>query len=391
MVGDHASELIKRRILRLCCQGLDSRTLRLEVIVALREAINADAWCIATIDPATLMLTSSIGEGFVMDGSGRFLELEYNEPDFNKFADLARRRPPVARLVPATGGDLHRSARWREICQPVGLRDELRAALVVDDSCWGALDLARSPSSPDFSQEEAAYIADLSAPIALAVRAALVTDHLPVEDTVSGPGLVILSDSMEPEAVSPAAKEWLRQLRALESSWMGPLPNAVYAVATRLRQLEGDDEEVVDLMPRARVQLGSGKWLAVQASRLTTSDGRRQIAVIVESASPAEIAPLIVSAYSLTARESEVAQLVLRGLGTREIATALFISPLTVQQHLKLIFEKVGVRSRRELVSQVFEQQYRPRIKAGAGIGPDGWFSEPVELAALPEGGRPGR
>jgi hypothetical protein len=58
MVGDRASELTKRRILRLCCQGLDSRTLRLEVIVALREAINADAWCIATIDPATLMLTS---------------------------------------------------------------------------------------------------------------------------------------------------------------------------------------------------------------------------------------------------------------------------------------------------------------------------------------------
>lgn len=370
--------MIRQRILRLCHAGLDSRTLRLEIMAALRQAVPADAWCIGTTDPATLMMTSSVGEGFPMKLAARFVEIEYTEADFNKFADLARRTPPVGLLVAATGGQLEKSARWRECCRPAGLRDELRAALVVDGVCWGGLDLARRPSSPDFSHEEAAYVADLSAPIAIGLRVSLVADNPLVEDAAFGPGLLILSEEMEPDAISTAAASWLGQLRELESSWMGPLPSVVYVVATRLRQLETATEVVPDLMPRARVQLNSGRWLAVQASRLTRSGGGRQIAVIMELAGQSEIAPLIISAYSLTERETEIAQLVLKGLSTKQIAAALFISPLTVQQHLKVIFDKVGVRSRRELVSQVFEQQYMPRIKSGAVIGASGWFVEPA-------------
>jgi DNA-binding CsgD family transcriptional regulator len=376
MVGDRASEVIRQRILRLCHAGLDSRTLRLEIIAALRRAVPADAWCVGTVDPATLMMTSSMGEGLPMKQSGRFTQIEYSEPDFNKFADLARRRPPVGLLVQATGGALEKSARWREICHPAGLRDELRAALVVDGACWGVLDLLRQPSRPDFSEQEAAYVAGLSAPVAVGLRTALIAGNSLVEDASSGPGLVVLSDDMTPEAISSGAEAWLHQLRDLESSWMGPLPNSVYAVASRLRQLESADEVLPDLMPRACVQLPSGQWLAVQASRLSNSDGRRQVAIILEPAGPSEIAPLIVSAYSLTDRETEIAQLVLQGFSTKEIASTLFISPLTVQQHLKVIFDKTGVRSRRELVSRIFEQQYWPRIKSGAGIGPDGWFAE---------------
>ena len=75
-------------------------------------------------------------------------------------------------------------------------------------------------------------------------------------------------------------------------------------------------------MPRARVQTRSGQWLVLHASRLTGPAGSGQIAVILEPAAPADVAPLLLQAYGLTDREAQVAQLVLQGLATSEIAAS---------------------------------------------------------------------
>jgi DNA-binding CsgD family transcriptional regulator len=61
----------------------------------------------------------------------------------------------------------------------------------------------------------------------------------------------------------------------------------------------------------------------------------------------------MLSACGLSPREAEIARLVLRGSPTRTIADELHISPHTVQDHLKAVFDKLGVRSRRDLVSHL--------------------------------------
>ncbi|MGH2617828.1 MAG: response regulator transcription factor, partial [Thermomicrobiales bacterium] len=111
----------------------------------------------------------------------------------------------------------------------------------------------------------------------------------------------------------------------------------------------------------ARVLSRAGRWVVLHGAALV-ADGARRVAVIIEPAHPARISPLLMAAYGLTEREQEVTRLVLQGNSTAEIAARLAVLPQTVQQHLKSIFEKTGVRSRRELVGKVFFAYYEPRV-----------------------------
>jgi DNA-binding CsgD family transcriptional regulator len=111
----------------------------------------------------------------------------------------------------------------------------------------------------------------------------------------------------------------------------------------------------------ARVLSRSGRWVVLHGAALTGA-ARQRVAVIIESAHSDRISPLLMAAYGLTDREQEVTRLVLQGNSTAEIGGRLGVLPQTVQQHLKSVFDKTGVRSRRELVGKVFFTYYQPRV-----------------------------
>jgi DNA-binding CsgD family transcriptional regulator len=115
---------------------------------------------------------------------------------------------------------------------------------------------------------------------------------------------------------------------------------------------------------RARVCAADTHALYASRARETGSESANT-AVIMQEARPSEIAPLIIRAYGLSPREARVTSLVLQGLSTKEIATETHLSPYTVQDHLKVIFAKTGVRSRRELVATIFGQYHWPRFGLG--------------------------
>jgi DNA-binding CsgD family transcriptional regulator len=176
-------------------------------------------------------------------------------------------------------------------------------------------------------------------------------------------------------AITPTAERWLSEVAQADWPRRRALPYAITSVVARLQALERGTETRLVPMPKVRLRTISGQWLVLHASRLSGPSRLKQIAVIFEVARPAEIAPLIVQVYELSQREGEIMQSVSRGLSTAEIAATLYISPHTVQDHLKAIFEKVGVRSRRELVARLFAQQYQPRIMSGRCLDVKGWFT----------------
>jgi DNA-binding CsgD family transcriptional regulator len=378
MSESSAAERTRQEIIRLSHAGLDSRTFRVEAVRHLQSAIPVDVSFFATADPATLLFTSAVVDDVLAQATSQFLENEFLRDDSVKFADLARGRPPVESLGVATRGELASSARYQEILAPMDLGDELRAALVVGSKCWGFMCLHRERSNPNFTPAEAAFLAKITPHLAEGLRTALlIGDARVVFPPPDGPGLLLLGDDLSLAAITPAAEAWLAEVA--KGGWPSSLelPDAVYAVAARLLALErgGGSHAPPELMPMIRLRTSSGRWLVLHASRLRAAETEGRIAVIFEEARPSEIAPLIVDAYGLTKRESEITRLVLRGLSTAEISKELHITPNTVRDHFKAIFDKAGVRSRRELVGQVFAQHYQPRMATGHEPNADGRFT----------------
>lgn len=369
------AEQVRRDLIRLCHTGLDSRTLRVEIIKQLRKVIPIDVSFFTTVDPATLLFTGAVVDEILARVTPLFIENEFLHDDVNKFSWLARSPITISGLVQATSQKLERSPRYREILAPLALGDELRAALITGGVCWGFLCLHRERSSPHFTPAEVAFIGRLTPHMAQGLRTALLLGSATGERVPDEPGLLLLAEDLSVVAITPVAERWLTEIGEANWSRKLALPYAISTTVARLQAIERGNDAQLALMPKVRLRTASGHWLVLHASRLSDQSAPGQIAVIFEAARPVEIAPLIGQAYNLSKRECEIMQLVVRGLSTAEMVATFRISSNTVQDHLKAIFEKVGVRSRRELVGQLFAQQYQPRIGLNRDLDVNGWFT----------------
>jgi DNA-binding CsgD family transcriptional regulator len=263
---------------------------------------------------------------------------------------VARSGRCVARLSEIVDERGEHSAVYQRVLRPRGLEHQLRAALVVDDTQWGLLHLERR--DPDFSASELTLLDTLVPHLAHAFRRWILADSSRATGARAPamPGVIVLDEDNGIDSISPEAEHWLSEWGVAD---LTVPPSAIAAVVGAARA-RADRSQSVNV-PSARVRLPTGTWLHVRATHLGRPDRKPRTAVVLERAGRDQLAPLIARAHQLSRRETEIALQVLRGLSTSEIAAKLFISAYTVQDHLKSIFEKVGVRSRRELATDVFE------------------------------------
>jgi DNA-binding NarL/FixJ family response regulator len=106
------------------------------------------------------------------------------------------------------------------------------------------------------------------------------------------------------------------------------------------------DSSPEELQHAIRVVADGGALLSPQVTR-------RLVAEFATRPMPGN--PSTQLADQLTARETEVLRLVARGLSNAEIATELFLSPLTAKTHVSHILTKLGLRDRAQLVVVAYE------------------------------------
>lgn len=366
-------ERVRRDVEVLAHAGLDTATFLAEVYESLCRAVPSAAACVATIDPATRLATGGFKFGALADRDDTdalWGLLEYGEVEETSFAQLAQAGVPSVGMRLSTG-DAQRSRRMRDLTRSaVGCTDELRVVAIDNGQLWGGIALFRDARAKPYVEEEVAFVATLSGSLARGLRVGLLARLAGDSGITSATGPAVLLFDAEGR-LCQASVDAEARLASLVSQGGAPAPAAVISamVAAAWRYANGAG----DVLPSARLRLANGEWVVLHGSPLHMSDGSAaSVAITIEEARPPDIVPLVVAAFDLSPRERDVTQLVLQGVDTKAIAATLHISPHTVQDHLKSIFEKTGVRTRRELVARVFFDQYVPRM--GAPLAPSGDF-----------------
>ena len=184
---------MKRQVTTLigrCYAGLDVADLRDEVLRRLRRIVSVDAAFFGTVDPQTLLFTSAVAEEPLGAATPLFLDNEYGRADVNKFAALAEAADQVSSLDRATRGQRPDSARYREVMNPLGLGDELRAVLISGNQCWGAMCLHREDAEHGFDDQEVDVIRRIAPHVAEGLRRAVTLGPLrrPAETAAAAGG-----------------------------------------------------------------------------------------------------------------------------------------------------------------------------------------------------------
>jgi DNA-binding CsgD family transcriptional regulator len=361
------TDIGRTELLSRAAKATDALSMFEEASALLRKLLPYDAAVWRVTDPVTGMMTAPIrAENLDEGGCAVYWESELFTENVNLFRDLARADVPVAGLRQATGDLPARSTLYHDFMRPRGLQDELRAVLRIGGRPQGHISLFRAKGREAFGSADAKMIASLVTPLARKLRsfAEPVPQSLP--DAPHGPGLLLFDASGALLSVNDDARAHLEDLPEGPStpSHMGMrIPAWVQSTAMKARAIAQERDRG---QARVRVRTRSGRWLVCHASCLREVNGALgSSAVVIEPAKTSEIVPLLVDAYELTERETEVTQCIARGLPTGEIAQQLHLSPHTVRDHIKAVFEKVDVSSRGELVGKLFTEYYAPFAENG--------------------------
>jgi DNA-binding NarL/FixJ family response regulator len=362
---------------RACARASTSEELFAALSHEIAKAVPFDGSMWFGVDPSTLLAVAPARfEGMDEGYCQVFWDGEFHAQDATLYRDLVFQPVPAASLRAATADRPLRSHRYRQFVQPQGYDDELRVAFRSGESTWAMAALYRAKGRSPFSAEEVALLASLSGLVGAAVRTRVAMAP-PAPALSAAPGLLMFDASGSLMSANGEATRWLAEIYGGPADGSAPWLDRLSAPAAE------DLRSAVPIIPllararaiaagldggqaRLRLRDRSGRWLVLHASCLAGGAADGAVAVVVEPATSSDIAPIIIEAYGLSPRERDVVRAIARGSSTPDIAAELFLSPHTVRDYIKSVFEKLGVSSRGELIAKLFAEHYSDAMHAAA-------------------------
>ena len=341
-----APDAIHGEFVRLAHAGPAVHEYARAAVRVLRRVVAFDAAVAVWLDPvAALPVDRWIDDSMIDDAGLHLAEIELDASDIELFRELGASGRRAARMSETTDAK-------REPPRLRGVGDVLRVVDLGGSGLRGGFVLYRRQGAPHFTARDVNVLASLKRECAEVQRMRLEQD-LSADGGDGDRGLLVLDDDDGIEMADAAATAWLDELSATGRR----LPLVVTAVAERARAAS---------TATVRARTRSGRWLLVRGSALANGGEAPRIAVTLEPARAPDLAEVIADAYGLTAREWRVTELVAQGLSNAVIAGRLYLSPYTVQDHLKAIFEKLDVSSRGQLVARLFVDHSLGRDQPGS-------------------------
>lgn len=310
------------------------------------------SWCAVMLtDADTTLPSGGVVEGFDPEHCAPFWDNELLDPDFNKFRDLLRSIDPVATLVDAVDGDLERSPRFQKLYRPLDIADELRVVFASGSSALAVGVFVRAAPDGPFTAPEVEAVRQLVPVVTTSLRRSL--GRMAFEAEEEPPVVVIIDGDDEISAVTEGGLRVLEDLRVQDLD-TEPVPGLIRAAAMRARWSRSTATVTTRMFGQ------SGRWLRVHVAPLHGDS--RSVAVTIERARPDDLVTVLLQSYGFTPRETEIVVELSRGTAVKEIARELCISVHTVRDHIKAIYDKTGVKSRGELVAQLFTRHLLERF-----------------------------
>jgi DNA-binding CsgD family transcriptional regulator len=353
-------KLVFAAVRRACTRGLDSVALRRAVSRELLCYLRADAYCAMELDPVTTLPVHDVNYGWPPDYLAPLIE---NALFRSKTADpgYLRRHPRRAIILDELLGSVAplRDPYFQFHVLPFGYRHEIRFMCISGALPRALFTFNRREECGTYEPRHLRLLEAVAPHVGAAMHAACVRAAL-AERPATDTGVLVLGANGKLEIANAAGKRLLDGHRDHHP----PLGLRVFLglLGAAMRENRAPTVTTLSFTDDATKE----SYRAV-SERSVDDDGRPRALVLLEPASALDSTAGL-SRLGLTEREAAVVVEMLRDESLLASAARLGCAPATVTRHLKNVFTKLDVGSRRELALRLMTGA--PDLRAGRGGQP---------------------